>query len=166
HGGIQINDVQPGIILEFLQEAENIGDREFALPPVHQLNGLSALKINAGNQHGSRTSTPWEARNSFSPRMDCAPSWKMEAASAASPAPSWKISAKCAGDFAPPDAITGTDTAIEIAAVSAMSNPLCVPSRSTEVKSISPPPQATAILAHSRASREADSRPPRTMTSQ
>src|SRR6267154_1669894 len=67
----------------------------------------------------------------------------MEAANAASAKPFSKISTKCSGDLAPPEAITGTVTAFEIAAVSETSKPLCVPSRSTEVNNISPAPHAT-----------------------
>src|ERR1700731_5503372 len=74
HGGIEVDEVQPGIFLEFLQEAEDVGDGKFALPPVNQLNRLSVLQIDAGNQHGRRTSTPRAARNSFSARMGCTPS--------------------------------------------------------------------------------------------
>jgi len=65
---------QPGIPLEFSQKAEDVGDRKLALPPVNQLNRLPVLQIDAGNQHGKRTSTPRAARNSFSRRMDCASS--------------------------------------------------------------------------------------------
>src|SRR5207244_3378209 len=71
----------------------------------------------------------------------------MEAASAASAAPALKISTKCSGDLAPPEAMTGTDTALEISAVSFVSKPSCVPSRSTEVSRISPAPNATAFVA-------------------
>src|SRR5437016_8006298 len=66
----------------------------------------------------------------------------MEAASAASAAPALKISTKCSGDLAPPEAMTGTDTALEISAVSFVSKPSCVPSRSTEVSRISPAPRS------------------------
>src|SRR6266852_4177387 len=109
--------------------------------------------------HGKLTFPPVNQLNRL-------PALKIDAASAASAAPSWKISTKCSGDLAPPEAITGTVTALEIAAVSATSKPLRVPSRSTEVSRISPAPAATPIRAQSMASRDADSRPPRTMTSQ
>jgi hypothetical protein len=36
-------------LLEFLQEAEDVGDGKLALSPVNQLNGLPALQIDAGN---------------------------------------------------------------------------------------------------------------------
>ena len=70
----------------------------------------------------------------------------MEAASAASAAPSVKISAKCSGSLAPPEAITGTETARAMAAVSGTSKPCCVPSRSTEVSRISPGSERDALL--------------------
>jgi hypothetical protein len=38
---------------------------------VDQLNCLTSLQIDAGNQQGQRTSTPQAARNSFSARIDC-----------------------------------------------------------------------------------------------
>src|ERR1700730_11026341 len=57
HGGIEVDDVQPGISFEFLQEAEDVGDSKLELPPVNQLNRLSVLQIDAGNQHGRRTPT-------------------------------------------------------------------------------------------------------------
>jgi hypothetical protein len=38
---------------------------------MNQLNGSSALQIDAGNQQGRRTATPRAARNSFNVRMDC-----------------------------------------------------------------------------------------------
>src|ERR1700730_3835375 len=140
HGGIEVDDVQPGIFFEFPEKPEDVGDSKLAPPPVNQLNRLPVLQIDAGNQHGRRTSTPRAARNSFSVRMDCTSSWKIEAASAASAAPSLKTLTKCSGNLAPPEAITGTETALEIAAVSVVSKPICVPSRSTEVSRISPAP--------------------------
>ena len=70
------------------------------------------------------------------------------------------------GTSAPPEAITGTLTDPETAAVSAKSNPLRVPSRSMEVSRISPAPQDTPCCAHSTASRPLVSRPPRTKASQ
>src|SRR6266581_7338492 len=69
HGGIEVDDVQPRIFFEFAQETENVRDGPLALLPVNQLNRLSALQVNAGNQHGRRTSTPLVARNSLSARM-------------------------------------------------------------------------------------------------
>src|SRR5207248_10527520 len=74
HSRIKVNDVEPRILLEFLQQAKNVGDSKFAPSTVHQLNGLPVLQINAGNQHGQRASTPLAARNSLSARMGCTPS--------------------------------------------------------------------------------------------
>ena len=47
----------------------------------------------------------------------------------------------------PPEAITGTGTASEMARVSGMSKPLRVPSRSIEVSRISPAPRLTTSRA-------------------
>src|SRR6266705_1966701 len=69
HGGIEVDDVQPRIFFEFPKQAEDVGNCQFALPPVNQLNRLAALQIDAGNQHGRRTSTPFVARNSLSARI-------------------------------------------------------------------------------------------------
>src|SRR5258708_21868934 len=43
HGGIQVNHVQPRILLEFLEQAEDVGDGKLALPSVNQLNRLPVL---------------------------------------------------------------------------------------------------------------------------
>src|SRR5271163_1639729 len=165
-GGVQVDKMQPAIGFESLQQPEHVGDGEFALAAVDKLHGLTALQIDAGDQHGKRTSMLCSAKYCFSARMDCVLSWKMEAARAASAAPSEKICAKCSGSFAPPEAMTGTVTAREIAPVSGVSKPICVPSRSTDVRRISPAPSSTPRCAHTSASRLAESRPPRTMTSQ
>ena len=42
--------------MEFFEEAEDVGDGQFAAAAVDELNGLAALQIDAGNQHGRRTS--------------------------------------------------------------------------------------------------------------
>ena len=56
---------------------------------------------------------------------------------------------------APPEAITGIETARDTAAVSSQSKPLRVPSRSIDVSRISPAPRDAASRAHSTASRPA-----------
>src|SRR5208282_6694495 len=158
--------MQPRIGLEFFQKAENVGDSEFPFAAVDELDSLAVLEVDAGNQHGRRTSILRPARYRLSSRMDCMLSWNIEAASAASAAPSEKICAKCSGSFAPPEAMTGTVTAQDMTTVRGVSKPSCVPSRSTEVRRISPAPSSTPCRAHASASRFADSRPPRTITSQ
>ena len=70
HGCIQIDYVEPGMMPETFQEAEDIGDGEFAAAAVNELHGLAALQVNTGNQHGRRTLTPALRRNSLSARMD------------------------------------------------------------------------------------------------
>ena len=152
--------------LEFIQQAKHVGHGQLAPATVHQLYRLSALQIDARNQHGSRTCTPvgaeipsvrgWTGRRREKSRR---PERRL-------PRHRVKISAKCSGSLAPPDAITGTETAREIAAVRGISKPACVPSRSTEVSRISPAPSETPCCAHAMASRPVDSRPPRTITSQ
>ena len=62
--------MQPGIGLEFLEQAKHVGDGEFAAPPVNELYGLTALQIDAGDQHGRRTSICLAARSK--------PSWWSE----------------------------------------------------------------------------------------
>src|SRR5439155_26457367 len=66
HGSIQINHMSPEMFLELFQLSKDIRNSQLALPPVHQLDGLPTLQIDAGNQHERRTSTPLEARNCFS----------------------------------------------------------------------------------------------------
>src|ERR1700676_3458673 len=125
--------MQPCVRLDFLEQAEDVGDGELALAAMNQLDRLTALQIDAGNQHGRRTSMLRAERYCLSSRMDCTLSWKMEAARAASAAPSEKICAKCSGSFAPPEAITGTVTAPERIPVKGALTPSCVPPRWTEV---------------------------------
>jgi len=50
--------VKPWVFAELAEESGEIGDGKFAPSAVHQLDRLAALEIDAGNQHGSRTSTP------------------------------------------------------------------------------------------------------------
>ena len=56
HGGVEVDDVQPRIVAEFIEEAEYVRDREFAAASVNELHGLPALQVDAGDQHGRRTS--------------------------------------------------------------------------------------------------------------
>ena len=48
--------MQPFVFFEFVQQSEYIRNRQFAFAAVDQLNCLAALQIDAGNQHGKRTS--------------------------------------------------------------------------------------------------------------
>src|SRR5574341_652027 len=68
--------------------------------------------------------------------------------------------AKCSMRPAPPDAITGIDTASATARVNSRSYPSRVPSRSMLVSKISPAPRASASRAHSTALRSVPFRPP------
>ena len=54
--------MKPGVMAEAVEQAQNIGHGEFALAAVHELHGLAILQVNAGNQHGRRTSTPFSFR--------------------------------------------------------------------------------------------------------
>src|SRR5690348_4100806 len=47
--------MQPRIGLEFFEEAEDVGDGEFTLAAVDELDSLAALQVDAGDQH-QRTS--------------------------------------------------------------------------------------------------------------
>src|SRR5258708_20767277 len=89
----------------------------------------------------------------------------MEAASAASALPVVNTSMKCSALPAPPEAITGIDTAPAMEAVSSQSKPCLVPSQSIEVRSISPAPRDSASRAHSRSFMPAGLRPPFTQIS-
>src|SRR5882672_3037088 len=60
----------------------------------------------------------------------------------------------------PPEAMTGTGTLSAMACVSGRSNPCLVPSRSIEVKRISPAPSETTSWAYSMASIPVELRPP------
>src|ERR1700743_1906480 len=102
--------MQPFVVAEFLEQAEDIGDGQFAASSVNELDCLSVLQVDAGNQHERRTSIISAARKVLRSRIGWMLSWKIEAARAASALPSRKISAKCSGSFAPPLAITGTET--------------------------------------------------------
>jgi len=70
HGRVEVDDVEPLINGEALQQAHDIGNRKFAAAAVDQLDGATSLEINAGNQHPSLTLTPLECRNLFNSAMD------------------------------------------------------------------------------------------------
>src|SRR5205085_3951313 len=108
----------------------------------------------------SRTSMPYCFSCSFACRTLYSPKWKMLAASTASALPSSTACARCSRLPAPPEAITGTDTASDTARVSARSKPSRVPSRSMLVRRISPAPAADMRLAQSTASSPVARRPP------
>jgi hypothetical protein len=68
--GVEVDDVEPLVGLEFFEEAEDVGDGEFALAAVDELDGLAGLEVDARDQHGRRTSICWVERNFLSWRMD------------------------------------------------------------------------------------------------
>lgn len=49
HGGVEIDDVQPGVTAEFFELACNIGDSELTAPSMDQLDSLAGLKVDAGD---------------------------------------------------------------------------------------------------------------------
>jgi len=49
--GVEINNVQPLVGLEFFEEREDVGNGEFAAAAVDELDGLSGLEVDAGDQH-------------------------------------------------------------------------------------------------------------------
>src|ERR1019366_2392457 len=79
----------------------------------------------------------------------------MEAAKAASARPLWNTSIKSCAEPAPPDAITGMETASATNCVNSQSKPALVPSRSIEVSMISPAPQAAASSADRERNKQA-----------
>jgi len=58
HRGIQVDDVQPGVGLESMQEAKNVGDGNFAFSTLDQLDGLPALQVDAGISTGAAPQRP------------------------------------------------------------------------------------------------------------
>src|SRR5262249_31103436 len=62
HRRVEIDDVKPFVVAKAVEEAEDIGDGEFATAAVDELDGLAALQIDAGNQHERRTSILCVAR--------------------------------------------------------------------------------------------------------
>lgn len=57
-GGVEVNDVEPAMRLEFLEQAEDVSDGECAFAAVDQLDGLAGLEVDARDQHGSVTRVP------------------------------------------------------------------------------------------------------------
>jgi len=54
HGGVEIDDMEPFVAAEFFKLCENVKDGKFATAAVDELDRMSGLQINAGNQHGGR----------------------------------------------------------------------------------------------------------------
>src|SRR3954451_14852256 len=110
--------------------------------------------------HVARTCRPAPRIYCFACAIVWGPKWKPDAATTAAAWPSRIPATRWSSVPTPPDAITGTGTASEMARVRSMSNPLPVPSRSIEVKRISPAPRATTSFAYSTASMPVVLRPP------
>ena len=97
----------------------------------------------------------------FSSGIATSPKWKMEAARPASTLGSVSNRVMKSSIFpAPPEAITGTLTALETASSISRSKPPFTPSVSMELRTISPAPSSTPFLIQLMASRPVSSRPP------
>src|SRR5512140_3378342 len=106
------------------------------------------------------TSRPRARRYAFASCTVCFPSWKIDAASAASAIRS--PSARCSRVPPPPEAITGIVTASQTRSSSSRSYPAWVPSRSMLVRRSSPAPRAAASRAHPIPSTPVGFEPPAT----
>src|SRR5262249_32918 len=95
----------------------------------------------------------------FNSATACSEKWNTDAASAASARPVVNTSWKCSNVPAPPDAITGIETADDTAAVSSQSKPLRVPSRSIDLSKTPPPPPSRAPPALGRPAPRLPPRP-------
>ena len=86
---------------------------------VDQARAVEAQRVEV---EGARSShrEPARAQTAFTSSIVCVPSWKIDAASAAS-APASSASARSLGPPAPPEAITGTGTRSTIARSSSRS---------------------------------------------
>src|SRR5690606_35329759 len=129
--------------------------------------GDEAVRVPVGlsQRATSLTGIPAAVIAAFTSAIVISRRWKIEAASTAAAPPIETASTQCSTVPAPPEAITGTPTASATARVSSRSKPSFVPSRSIDVRSISPAPSAAPWTAHSTASRPVARRPPLTTTS-
>src|SRR5690554_1750582 len=145
-------------------------------PPQHQHQGGLGVLDDGGHEAvfapvglphcaTSRTGIPAPAIAAFTSAIVISRRWKMEAASTAEAPPTATASTQCWALPAPPEAMTGMSTASDTARVSSRSKPSLVPSRSIEVRRISPAPRAAPRFAHSTASSPVGVRPPFTTTS-
>src|SRR6266851_2864087 len=162
-GGVEIHDgdlAHDGELLEALQRVSTI-EHEFSSVP--QLHGAAIHDVDAGHDHG-RTGMPRAAAYALIPPTVSSPSCSTDAASTAS-APASNASTTCVRVPIPPEAITGTWTALTTARSNPRSCPLRVPSASQLVSKISPAPRLSPSLAQPTASRAPAERPPTTSAS-
>src|SRR5262249_36380025 len=102
------------------QLKRRLGSLQDKLLPAAQLHRPAVHEVYARDDH-SRTLTPEASRTRFACRIEMLPSWKIDAASAASASPSERTRAMSWGVPAPPEAMTGTWTARDTARVSSIS---------------------------------------------
>src|SRR3984957_10347508 len=119
-----------------------------------------STSVTKSRQGSSRIGSPARTMWSLASRMVNSPKWKIDAASTAVACPLRMPSTGWSRLPTPPDAITGTGTLSATAWVSGMSKPWRVPSRSIEVRRISPAPSETTSWAYSIASIPVELRPP------
>ena len=62
HGSVEIDHMEPFITREAVEKAHDVGNGEFAAAAVDELDGLTILQVDTGNQHASLTLTPFESR--------------------------------------------------------------------------------------------------------
>lgn len=65
-----VDDVQPRVLLEFFEQVHHVSQSPFPRSPLDELDRLPTLKVDAGNQHGSRSSTLCAREYSFKLRSD------------------------------------------------------------------------------------------------
>src|SRR5437667_2967231 len=158
--GVEIHDGDLTHDGELLETLERVPTIEHELSSVPQLHGATLHDVDAGHDHG-RTGMPRAAAYALIPPTVSSPSWSTDAASTAS-APASNASTTCVRVPIPPEAITGTRTALTTARNNSRSWPLRVPSASQLVSKISPAPRRSPSLAQPTASRAPAERPPTT----
>src|SRR6266849_4870326 len=152
----QVQDVAAGISLP----PETIAGAAVEVDLAGAQGRLDRLAIHVGeHEHGSRGRVLHDGRDQAAvvepdalDHAASAPGRNIDAARPASLPVLVKRSTKWLTAPAPPDAITGTRTASATRATRSRSKPSRVPSRSIEVRRISPAPAATPRRAHSIAS--------------
>src|SRR5439155_11950103 len=118
-GGVEVDDRHLAVEGEAPRQVARVLRRlEDPLGPTPQLHRPAPHQVDARDDHG-RTTTPAARRISLAWRMVTLPSWKIEAARAASASPTVSTRAMSCGVPAPPEAITGRRTARATAPVSA-----------------------------------------------
>src|SRR3984957_9929354 len=147
-GRIQIDQLHQRIFRKALDPILKIRELQFLFFALRELDNLASHQVDRRNQHGHLTGTFAACSSRFRCSMLSMWKWKMEAARAASACPSRKTSTKWLTEPAPPEAMTGIETACATARTNSQSKPARVPSWSIEVSKISPAPRASDSRAH------------------